>query len=84
MTYVGEVRDGVVVFDGGAAPPEGTRVSVQPVEAAPDPSPPQDDRLPPIGDLAVETGVPDLGRNIDHYLYGHPRQGEEQERGDGT
>jgi hypothetical protein len=84
MTYAGEVRDGVVVFDRGAAPPEGTRVSVQPVEAAADPSPPNGDRLPRVAELAVETGIPDLGRNIDHYLYGHPRQGPAGEGGDGT
>ena len=83
MTYVGEVRDGVVVFDNGAAPPEGTRVSVQPVEAAADPSAPKEDRLPRMADLAVETGIPDLGRNVDHYLYGHPRQGDERGGGDG-
>jgi hypothetical protein len=26
-------------------------------------------------DLAVETGVPDLATNVDHYLYGHPKAG---------
>ena len=31
-----------------------------------------------IGDLAVDTGIPDLGRNIDHYLYGHPKVEDEK------
>ena len=93
MTYAGEVRGGVVVFDAGAAPPDGTRVSVQPVEsaaaAAAGPPPEPDDRLPRLSELAVETGIPDLGWNIDHYLYGHPRKAEPRDvrgggGGDGT
>jgi hypothetical protein len=84
MTYAGEVRGGVVVFDGGAAPPDGTRVSVQPVEAA-GPPPQPDDTLPRLSELALETGIPDLGWNIDHYLYGHPRKAEPRGGGgDGT
>lgn len=27
-----------------------------------------------ITDLAMETGIPDLATNIDHYLYGHPKE----------
>lgn len=30
-----------------------------------------------IGDLAVDTGISDLGLNIDHYLYGHPKVEDE-------
>jgi hypothetical protein len=26
-----------------------------------------------MGELAVDTGIPDLSVNIDHYLYGHPK-----------
>ena len=26
-----------------------------------------------MGDLAVDTGIPDLATNADHYLYGHPK-----------
>ena len=34
------------------------------------------DQLDPVwrmGELAVDTGIPDLSVNIDHYLYGHPK-----------
>lgn len=34
---------------------------------------PADDPIYRITDLAVPTGIPDLARNIDHYLYGHPK-----------
>lgn len=30
MTYTGEVKNGVVVFDGGSVPPDGTKVQVVP------------------------------------------------------
>jgi hypothetical protein len=26
-----------------------------------------------MGDYAMETGIPDLATNADHYLYGHPK-----------
>jgi len=32
------------------------------------------DPLFDMGRLAVETGIPDLARNVDHYLYGHPKE----------
>ena len=32
------------------------------------------DALSNLMDLAVETHIPDLARNVDHYLYGHPRR----------
>ena len=70
MTYRGSVQKGVVVFDGKVPLPEGTIVEVQPVEEKKE----FDDPIYHLGELAVPTGVPDLARNIDHYLYGHPRQ----------
>ncbi len=27
-----------------------------------------------FSDIAIETGIPDLSTNIDHYLYGLPKQ----------
>lgn len=27
-------------------------------------------------DFAVDTGIPDLAENADHYLYGHPKQSD--------
>jgi predicted DNA-binding antitoxin AbrB/MazE fold protein len=31
-----------------------------------------------LSELAEETGITDLATNIDHYLYGLPRQSDEQ------
>jgi hypothetical protein len=76
MTYHGEVKDGVIVLAGGVNLPEGTTVEVTPL-APPRKNPPvRDDELDPIfriAELAVDTGIPDLATNIDHYLYGHPK-----------
>jgi len=78
MTYRGHVKGGVVVFDSPTPLPEGMAVLISEVE------PPLDIEGQPIdpafliGDLAVDTGIPDLGRNIDHYLYGHPKVDDEQ------
>lgn len=71
MTYRGKVTKGVVVFEDPVQLPEGTSVLIQPVEA-PGPQSP-DDPLFRISELAVDTGIPDLATNIDHYLYGHPK-----------
>jgi hypothetical protein len=73
MTYHGEVRGGVVVLDEGASLPDGTKVAVQLLT----PAAPEDPLLR-MASLAVETGIPDLGTNIDHYLYGHPRREDEK------
>ena len=73
MKYHGEVRGGVVVLDDGAALPDGTKVAVHLL------TPPlPEDPLLRMADLAGETGIPDLGTNIDHYLYGHPRREDEK------
>ena len=39
------------------------------------PSPREESPLLRMMDLAVETGIPDLATNVDHYLYGHPKAG---------
>lgn len=72
MTYRGEVKGGVVVLERGAALPEGTVVSVQPVVE----SRTSEDALDGMPNLAAETGVSDLATNVDHYLYGHPKAGD--------
>lgn len=71
MTYGGRVKSGVVVLDEGVALPEGTVVRVEPVKTAVEAG--EDDPVYRIAELAVPTGIPDLARNIDHYLYGHPK-----------
>jgi len=79
MTYQGHVEDGMVVFDEPAALADGTRVAIAAVEVRPEePSPSSGgptllDRLKPlIG--TVKRLPPDASRNVDHYLYGHPKQ----------
>lgn len=75
MVYQGTIQNGVVVFENGVQLPEGTAVRVELVnpESARSPLAPEEEALLRMGELAVETGIPDLGVNIDHYLYGHPK-----------
>jgi hypothetical protein len=72
MVYRGHIQNGVVVFEGDTHPPEGTIVEVQPVKTGACES--VDEPIYQIGELAVSTGIPDLARNLDHYLYGHPKK----------
>jgi hypothetical protein len=76
MVYSGTIQNGVVVFDNGNHPPDGTIVHIVPVpDSTPAKVAPQSsDPLFEMGELATDTGVPDLAQNIDHYLYGHPKQ----------
>jgi hypothetical protein len=71
--YMGEVRNGVVVFDLGASPPpDGTKVCIEPV-----------DRDEEVADLSrrllsiagTAKGLPsDLAEQHDHYIHGTPRR----------
>ncbi len=76
MTYHGKIRNGVIELPAEANLPEGAEVRVELIEprAALD----EPDAAYLLEELAVETGMPDLSVNLDHYLYGHP-----QARGDG-
>lgn len=38
---------------------------------------PSRDPLLQMVELATDTGIPDLATNVDHYLYGHPRESED-------
>lgn len=78
MVYEGTIQNGVVVLANGVQLPEGAAVNVEllsqptePKEAMIDES--QLDPVFRMGELAVDTGIPDLGVNINHYLYGHPK-----------
>jgi hypothetical protein len=73
MVYQGKVVNGVVVFDGPVVPPEGVQVYVEAVAPNNASLSSQVHDLLGMADLAVETGIPDLSTNIDHYLYGHPK-----------
>lgn len=81
MTYQGTVQNGVVVFEPGVQLPEGSPVRVE-VVAKQEPNQAdlsaEYDALMNMSDLAIETGIPDLAVNIDHYLYGHPKVTDEQ------
>jgi hypothetical protein len=75
MVYQGTVQNGLIVLENGVHLPEGAPVRVELVNAE---SPQQslaaeDDALLRMSELAVDTGIPDLAVNIDHYLYGHPK-----------
>jgi hypothetical protein len=75
MVYQGTVQNGVVVFATGMPLPDGTPVNVAPVTSSA-PAGVNGDDIDPIfrmGELAIDTGIPDLAVNIDHYLYGHPK-----------
>jgi len=75
--YRGRVQNGVVVLDGDVTLPEGASVKVEPEkESLPKDD---DDGVYRLYEFAGPTGVPDLARNIDHYLYGHPRVNDEDE-----
>jgi hypothetical protein len=73
MTYQGTVQGGVVVLERGAELADGTLVRVEPIPQATSDQDRKDFDIFRMGDLAVDTGIPDLATNIDHYLYGHPK-----------
>jgi hypothetical protein len=78
MTYQGTIQNGVVVFPNGVCLPEGATVTVQigsqPSDGKSKIFPASDvDPVFRMAELAVDTGIPDLGVNINHYLYGHPK-----------
>lgn len=70
MVYRGMVQGGVVQFEGGVAPAEGTPVRVEPIEEPGGARSNDSDPLFRMDELAVDTGIPDLSSNLDHYLYG--------------
>lgn len=78
MVYQGTVQNGVVVFASGVQLPEGAPVKVEllPQPAETKTTKVDKSQLDPVwrmGESAVDTGIPDLSVNIDHYLYGHPK-----------
>ncbi len=73
MTCRGKVKGGVVVLEAGAQLAEGTLVRVEPIVAETAGAADNGDAIFRMSELAVETGIPDLATNVDHYLYGHPK-----------
>ncbi len=72
MTYRGHVRNGQIALDEPAALPEGAAVTIEVVGAA-EPRPPVWDRLLELAGT-VEGLPPDAARDLDHYLYGTPKE----------
>ena len=76
MTYRGKVRHGTVVLDPGVELPDGAVVRIE-LELTNEPEMSfGGDPLSRMAELAIETGIPDLATNVDHYLYGHPKAGD--------
>lgn len=63
MTYLGIVKNGKIELDPGVELPEGAVVRVEAPESATDPA-------DGLADEAVDTGIPDLATQHDHYAYG--------------
>jgi hypothetical protein len=79
MVYQGTIQNGVVVFENGVHLPEGAPVQVELLnQDAEKAHSPKDEILFRMGELAIDTGIPDLAVNIDHYLYGHPKVSDEK------
>jgi hypothetical protein len=79
VTYSGKVKDGVVILDDPQSLPEGTEVTVRPVRKPSKPAPsnkPSKSLRPGLRKFAGKAkGLPpDASVNLDHYLYGHPKQ----------
>jgi hypothetical protein len=73
MTYRGTVKGNVVVLEPGTQLPDGTPVQVETGAQGGNGLSAGGGDLFRMGELAVETGIPDLAVNADHYLYGHPK-----------
>ena len=72
MTYRGKVKGGAIVIETGAELPEGADVRIE-IEAPATAGAKDRDPLTRMPGLAIETEIPDLATNVDHYLYGHPK-----------
>jgi hypothetical protein len=74
MSLTGHVENGVVVFDTPNALPDGTPVKVEAIELPARPA--KRSFLDRLGDVVGKVeGLPaDAAQNVEHYLYGHPKQ----------
>ncbi len=78
MTYRGHVKNGVVVLDEPVKLPEGVEVKVDLAAASPDST--ADEEIPTLYEqlkpfIGKAQGLPpDASVNLDHYLYGVPKQ----------
>jgi hypothetical protein len=78
MSYRGHVENGMVKIDGSVALPEGASVQIDLVETSAvqsnnEEGPSLYDLLKPV--IGTVQGLPaDASINVDHYLYGQPKQ----------
>lgn len=63
---------GVVVLDGGVTLDEGTPVEIHPIISPLEPSPTVWEKLAELSGRITDL-PPDAARNLDHYLYGIPK-----------
>lgn len=73
MIYHGRVKDGTIVLDPGTELPNGAAVRVELELTGESHASSDNEPLTRMTDLAVETSIPDLATNVDHYLYAHPK-----------
>ena len=72
MIYRGRVKNGTITLEAAVELPDGIEVSVYVDDGDRQVSPMpalEDDPLYRMTEFAVETGIPDLATNSDHYLY---------------
>ena len=84
MTYRGMVKGGIVVLDAANSLPDGTEVTVAPVNDSNDSRRDESSSQPSVWDKMLELGrsaeskpcdLPaDLAANHDHYLHGLPKR----------
>jgi hypothetical protein len=88
MTYQGTVKNGVVVLETGAPPPEGTRVDVLirvQSSAEADPNSGEAESCTSWVDAIMKFAgagkdlPPDLAAEHDHYVHGTPKRSEQPE-----
>jgi hypothetical protein len=79
MTYRGRVKNGVIVLERAKALPEGAEVSIRPLKTEQKPAKaakrPNGARKGLLKLAGKAKDLPaDAARNLDHYLYGHPKR----------
>jgi hypothetical protein len=75
MTYRGKVKAGVVVVEAPFELPEGTEVTIAPVEPSTKPAEPSELAQSLLALAGRAKGLPsDASINHDHYLYGTPKK----------
>ncbi|MEW6250920.1 MAG: hypothetical protein AB1716_09755 [Planctomycetota bacterium] len=78
MSYRGKVRNGVVEFEAGPVPPDGTPVRIEPI--APEETESDEAEAQRLAEElrklagSVTDLPPDFARNHNHYIHGQPKK----------